>query len=183
MIARQRNPFDQKENKADIAITADIRKQVVNSNLSVNAQNVKIVTQDGKVTCADRLRRPRRKRRSSKSPAPLPGKAMSTTSWKSITSNNFINLQGNKIMSKSVFCTANPSQANTIVGNLKTAGFSNNDISVLMADKSGTKDFAHEHHTKAPEGVRPALERARRWAAPWAGSPESEHWRFPASVL
>jgi hypothetical protein len=56
-------------------------------------------------------------------------------------------------MSKSVFCTATTSQTNTIVGNLKAAGFSNNDISVLMADKSGTKDFAHEHNTKAPEGA------------------------------
>ena len=45
-----KTPFDQKENKADIAITADIRKQVVDSNMSVNAHNVKIVTQDGKVT-------------------------------------------------------------------------------------------------------------------------------------
>ena len=35
----------------------------------------------------------------------------------------------------------------------KAAGFSNNDISVLMADKEGTRDFAHEHNTKAPEGA------------------------------
>ena len=56
-------------------------------------------------------------------------------------------------MSKSVFCTATASQTDTIVRNLKTAGFSSNDISVLMADKSGTKDFAHEHNTKAPEGT------------------------------
>lgn len=56
-------------------------------------------------------------------------------------------------MSKSVFCTATLSQTETIVRNLKAAGFSNNDISVLMADKSGTKDFAHEHNTKAPEGA------------------------------
>jgi hypothetical protein len=33
------------------------------------------------------------------------------------------------------------------------AGFSNNDISVLFPDKHGTKDFAHEQHTKAPEGA------------------------------
>src|SRR5262245_25190471 len=32
-------------------------------------------------------------------------------------------------------------------------GFSANDISVLFPDKTGTKDFAHEHHTKAPEGA------------------------------
>ena len=56
-------------------------------------------------------------------------------------------------MSTSVFCTATESQTDAIVRKLKTAGFSNNDISVLMADKSGTRDFAHEHNTKAPEGT------------------------------
>ena len=35
-----------------------------------------------------------------------------------------------------------------IVEKLKGAGFSNNDISVLFPDKSGTKDFAHEQNTK-----------------------------------
>jgi hypothetical protein len=44
-------------------------------------------------------------------------------------------------------------QACRVVENLKAAGFSNNDISVLLPDKSGTKDFAHEKHTKAPEGA------------------------------
>src|SRR5262249_19737361 len=33
----------------------------------------------------------------------------------------------------------------------KAAGFSPNDISVLLPDKTGTRDFAHEQHTKAPE--------------------------------
>lgn len=57
-------------------------------------------------------------------------------------------------MSKSVFCLSdNESQTERIVQELKTAGFSNNDISVLFPDKSGTKDFAHEQHTKAPEGA------------------------------
>jgi hypothetical protein len=56
-------------------------------------------------------------------------------------------------MSKSVICTATSADTDTIVRNLKTAGFSSKDISVLMADKSGTKDFAHEHNTKAPEGT------------------------------
>ena len=41
----------------------------------------------------------------------------------------------------------------TIVERLRAAGFSNNDISVLFPDKAGTKDFAHEQHTKAPEGA------------------------------
>ncbi len=57
-------------------------------------------------------------------------------------------------MTKAVFCIAqNMDQAETIVNDLKTAGFSNNDISVLFPDKSTTKDFAHEKHTKAPEGA------------------------------
>ena len=63
-------------------------------------------------------------------------------------------------MSKSVFCTATLSQTDIIVGNLKNAGFSNNDISVLMSDKSGTKDFAHQHNTKAPEALQPVPELA-----------------------
>lgn len=55
---------------------------------------------------------------------------------------------------KSVFCIAtSETQAINIVNRLKTGGFSNNDISVLFPDKSGTKDFAHEQHTKAPEGA------------------------------
>jgi hypothetical protein len=36
---------------------------------------------------------------------------------------------------------------------LKTAGFRNTDISVLFPENSGTKDFAHEKNTKAPEGA------------------------------
>src|SRR6266481_2337771 len=36
---------------------------------------------------------------------------------------------------------------------LRAAGFSNNDVSVLFPDKQGTKDFAHEKETKAPEGA------------------------------
>ena len=57
-------------------------------------------------------------------------------------------------MTKAVFCIAkNIDQAEIIITNLKMAGFSNNDISVLFPDKSTTKDFAHEKHTKAPEGA------------------------------
>ena len=33
------------------------------------------------------------------------------------------------------------------------AGFRNEDISVLLPQNQGTKDFAHEKHTKAPEGT------------------------------
>jgi hypothetical protein len=55
---------------------------------------------------------------------------------------------------KSVICIArSESQAVEIVNRLKAANFSENDVSVLFPDKGGTKDFAHEHHTKAPEGA------------------------------
>src|ERR671922_1005485 len=57
-------------------------------------------------------------------------------------------------MAKAVFCIARTeAQAITIVERLRAAGFSNNDISVLCPDRAGTKDFAHEQHTKAPEGA------------------------------
>jgi hypothetical protein len=57
-------------------------------------------------------------------------------------------------MAKAVFCIARrEAQAIMIVERLRAAGFSNNDISVLCPDKTGTKDFAHEQHTKAPEGA------------------------------
>ena len=36
---------------------------------------------------------------------------------------------------------------------LKLAGYRNTDISVLFPENQGTKDFAHEKHTKAPEGA------------------------------
>src|SRR5262245_52165673 len=57
-------------------------------------------------------------------------------------------------MPKAVFCIAKDyPQAILITNQLKAAGFSGNDISVLMPNKEGTRDFAHEHNTKAPEGA------------------------------
>ena len=57
-------------------------------------------------------------------------------------------------MKASVYCIANTTaQAESIVDALKGAGFSNDAISALMPDKRSTKDFAHEHNTKAPEGA------------------------------
>jgi hypothetical protein len=54
---------------------------------------------------------------------------------------------------KSVFCIAKTEQqAVTIAERLRDSGFSSNDISALFPDRAGTHDFAHEHHTKAPEG-------------------------------
>jgi hypothetical protein len=55
---------------------------------------------------------------------------------------------------KSVLCiTTSEAQASLIVDRLKDDGFSNNDISVLFPDKTGTRDFAVEKGTKAPEGA------------------------------
>ncbi len=55
---------------------------------------------------------------------------------------------------KSVFCIATSrNQAEIIVEDLRNAGFSANDISVLFPDNETTRDFAHEKHTKAPEGI------------------------------
>jgi len=45
-----KTPIDQDEDKEDVRITADIRKRVVDTKMSINAQNAKIITQDGKVT-------------------------------------------------------------------------------------------------------------------------------------
>ena len=57
-------------------------------------------------------------------------------------------------MNNPVYCIARDRvQAETIVDDLKSAGFSSNEISVLLADKSGTRDFAHEQNTKLPEGA------------------------------
>ncbi len=39
------------------------------------------------------------------------------------------------------------------VDELKSAGFRNTDISVLFPESSGSRDFAHEKNTKAPEGA------------------------------
>ena len=48
-----------------------------------------------------------------------------------------------------------PTQASAMraTDELKAAGFRADDISALFPDKSGTKDFAHEQNTKAPEGA------------------------------
>jgi hypothetical protein len=44
-------------------------------------------------------------------------------------------------------------QAESVVQRLGSAGFPNNDISMIFPDKHGGKDFAHEANTKAPEGA------------------------------
>ncbi len=55
---------------------------------------------------------------------------------------------------KAVFCIADTEERAThIVEAARDAGFSNDDISVLFPDTETTRAFAHEKHTKAPEGA------------------------------
>ena len=55
---------------------------------------------------------------------------------------------------KAVLCIAKSEpQADRIVTELRSGGFSDGDISVLFPDKKGTRDFAHEKGTKMPEGA------------------------------
>jgi hypothetical protein len=55
---------------------------------------------------------------------------------------------------KAVFCIAqSEGQAIRIVEEARSAGFSGDDISVLFPDRGGSRDFAHEQNTKAPEGA------------------------------
>jgi len=57
-------------------------------------------------------------------------------------------------MKHAVYCIANNRiQAEDIVTALRAAGFAKGDISVLLPDIGGTRDFAHEQHTKLPEGT------------------------------
>jgi hypothetical protein len=71
-----------------------------------------------------------------------------------VINNRHYSGKGETIMAKAVFCIAqSEEQAVRIVDQLKSAGFSNNDVSVLLPDREGTRDFAHEQHTKAPEGA------------------------------
>ena len=57
-------------------------------------------------------------------------------------------------MKRSALCIVDTEiQADAIVGKLRSAGFSDNDISVLFPDKGSTRDLAHKKETKMPEGA------------------------------
>jgi len=45
------------------------------------------------------------------------------------------------------------SAAAEAIGRLREAGYRNTDISILVPENLGTKDFGHEKATKAPEGA------------------------------
>lgn len=57
-------------------------------------------------------------------------------------------------MEKAVICVIDSTQqAERVVGELRDAGFPGDSVSALLPDKEGTRDFAHEQNTKAPEGA------------------------------
>ena len=47
----------------------------------------------------------------------------------------------------------NQGQLNLAVSELLDAGYRSSDLSALLPSIDATKEFAHEHHTKAPEGA------------------------------
>ena len=67
-------PEDQKENESDIKITAAIRQAVVrNKSLSVDAQNVKIITRNGVVTLRGPVKNKKESRKIKKIAKHTPG--------------------------------------------------------------------------------------------------------------
>jgi hypothetical protein len=57
-------------------------------------------------------------------------------------------------MEKAIYCIAkNLLHTENIIKQLKSGGFTDDNISVLFPDKSTTRDFAYVHHTKTSEGA------------------------------
>src|SRR4026208_2644664 len=71
--------------------------------------------------------------------------------------NQFVNHERNKVMAgkNTSACGIYPNRAALEMGiqALKDANFRHEDISVLLPGNVGTKDFAHEKDSKAPEGA------------------------------
>jgi len=61
------------------------------------------------------------------------------------------NMAGKNTAAYGIYATRE--MAENAVDQFLAAGFRNEDISVLLQDNTGTKDFAHEKATKAPEGT------------------------------
>ena len=64
---------------------------------------------------------------------------------------------------------------------LKAEAFRNTDISVLFPQNEGSKDFAHEKGTKAPEGA--AAGAGTGAIVGWVGSQALALWPFLGLVL
>ena len=135
--------------------------------MSINAKNVEIITMNGHVTLRGPVNSEDEKKRQIGDIANRIAQSQNVDNQLEVSQNTTTSLnefsylqttanQRKKIImsKKSVFCiaTSRP-QADQIVDQLKNANFSNNDIPVLFADKGTSHDFAHEKHTKAPEGA------------------------------
>ncbi|HVU02760.1 MAG TPA: DUF3341 domain-containing protein [Polyangiaceae bacterium] len=46
-----------------------------------------------------------------------------------------------------------PRDAEDVLSRLQLVGIPSSEVSVLLPDREGSRDFAHEHSTKAPEGA------------------------------
>jgi hypothetical protein len=91
-------------------------------------------------------------------------------------------------MKRSTLCLVDTeAQADAVAAELKSAGFSENDISVLFPDKGSTRDFAHKKETKMPEAS--SARRLDSWpvSVPWpslAWDPlllQDQSWRRSAA--
>ncbi len=71
-------------------------------------------------------------------------------------------------------------EAERAVERLLQLGFSNSDISVLLPDDESTRSFAHERHTKAPEGTVTGASAVGALAG--MGIPEYEAKRYEGRV-
>jgi hypothetical protein len=72
-------------------------------------------------------------------------------------------------------------QAERAVDSLVAHGFSSGDVSVLLPDNQSAKDFAHEKHTKAPEGTTTGVTAGGAIGGRWDCWRVSARWQFPAS--
>lgn len=70
-----KTPINQNENEKDVGITAGIRKRVVALEASVDAHNVKIITQDGRVTLRGPVKNAEEKRQIEEIAFDVAGKA------------------------------------------------------------------------------------------------------------
>lgn len=58
------------------------------------------------------------------------------------------------LMPQAVVCLVSDTmEAESVINNLRSAGFHNSDISLLMPDKGNVRDLGLEKHSKAPEGA------------------------------
>jgi len=65
----------------------------------------------------------------------------------------------------------NRSMVESAVDTLVNAGYRPADISVLLQDNVGTKEFAHEKNTRLLKAPRPAPVQVRSSGAPWVSWP------------